>query len=191
MRLARLIQRMVFYPIKTLISVIEPFSTNYYLALYTNTLRYVGCNIIGKPAYIHKTVKFDDFNKITLGNNIVISFGVYFLTHDYSRLVAYDFLRNSLGGGDLDLRTIDNPLIGEISVGENSFIGCRSLILPNTKIGKNCIIGAGSVIKGEIPDNSVIIGNPAKIIGSIDDIGLKWLNSHNIKLNNVEEAPSD
>lgn len=69
-------------------------------------------------------------------------------------------------------------MIGRISIGENSFIGCRCLILPNTEIGKNCIIGAGSVVKGRIPDNSVVVGNPAKIIGDVREFGAKWINGH-------------
>ena len=40
----------------------------------------------------------------------------------------------------------------------------NSIILPNTVIGNNCIIGAGSVLRGRYPDDSVIIGNPAKVV---------------------------
>ena len=52
----------------------------------------------------------------------------------------------------------------EISIGENVWIGERSLILKGSKIGNNSIIGAGSVVTGEIPPNSVYAGNPAKFI---------------------------
>jgi serine acetyltransferase len=44
------------------------------------------------------------------------------------------------------------------------FIGDNCTILPNTTIGDNCIVGAGSVVRGKFPENSVIIGNPAKIV---------------------------
>ena len=53
-----------------------------------------------------------------------------------------------------------------IEIGENSFIGARVSILPGTTIGKNCIIGACTVVKGNIPDNSICIGNPCQIIGN-------------------------
>ena len=43
------------------------------------------------------------------------------------------------------------------------------LILPKTKIGNNCVVGAGSVVRGTIPDNSVVIGNPAKVIMKTED----------------------
>ena len=51
---------------------------------------------------------------------------------------------------------------GEVFVGENSFIGAGAVILPRLKIGANTIVGAGAVVTRDIPDNSVVSGNPAK-----------------------------
>ena len=48
-------------------------------------------------------------------------------------------------------------------------------ILPNTTIEKNCIIGAGSVIKGHIPEGSVVVGNPAKIICTMQEYKIKCM----------------
>lgn len=53
-------------------------------------------------------------------------------------------------------------------IDENSFIGAGAIVLPGSRIGKNCIIGAGAVVKGNIEDNSIIVGNPAKKIGNTD-----------------------
>lgn len=55
-------------------------------------------------------------------------------------------------------------LYSRIKIGNNVFIGFDCTILLNTTIGNNCIIGAGSVVRGNFPDNSVIIGNPAKVV---------------------------
>lgn len=44
-------------------------------------------------------------------------------------------------------------------------MGARVTLLPGTEIGENCIIGASSVVKGKIPSNSIVIGNPSKIVG--------------------------
>ena len=57
----------------------------------------------------------------------------------------------------------------EVVIEENVWIGERSLILKGSKIGKNSIIGAGSVVTGEIPPNSVYAGNPAKFIKQLDE----------------------
>lgn len=64
--------------------------------------------------------------------------------------------------------------IGEIHIGDNVFIGANSFILPGTEIGNNCIIGAGSVVRGKIPDGSVVIGNPATIVSNVGKIANKY-----------------
>jgi carbonic anhydrase/acetyltransferase-like protein (isoleucine patch superfamily) len=57
------------------------------------------------------------------------------------------------------------------SVGDGSLIGIQAVILNRAKIGKNCIVGAGSVVTEgkEFPDNSLIIGAPAKVVRTLDD----------------------
>ena len=56
----------------------------------------------------------------------------------------------------------------EVIIEENVWIGEKSIILKGTKIGKNSIIGAGSVVSGEVPDNVVFAGNPAREIKKLD-----------------------
>lgn len=51
-----------------------------------------------------------------------------------------------------------------IIIGDGCFIGSNSIILKGTNLGKNCVVGAGSVVSGSFPDNVIIAGNPAKII---------------------------
>lgn len=51
-----------------------------------------------------------------------------------------------------------------IVIGEGCFIGANSIILKGTTLGKNVVVGAGSVVCGKFPDNVIIAGNPAKII---------------------------
>ncbi len=54
---------------------------------------------------------------------------------------------------------------GTIDIGEDCIIYASCVILPNTRLGKGCVIGAGSVLSGEYPDYSIVMGNPARIIG--------------------------
>lgn len=49
-------------------------------------------------------------------------------------------------------------------IGENCFIGGRSIILPGVRIGNSCIVGAGAVVTKDVPDNCIVAGNPAQII---------------------------
>jgi carbonic anhydrase/acetyltransferase-like protein (isoleucine patch superfamily) len=57
------------------------------------------------------------------------------------------------------------------TVGDNSLIGIQAVVLNNAKIGRNCIVGAGAVVTEgkEFPDNSLIIGAPAKVVRTLDE----------------------
>lgn len=63
------------------------------------------------------------------------------------------------------------------TVGDNSLIGIQAVILNNAKIGRNSIVGAGSVVTEgkEFPDNSLIIGAPAKVVRTLDDAAVAKL----------------
>lgn len=58
-------------------------------------------------------------------------------------------------------------LAGGVYVGEGTHIGINACVIPNVKIGKWCVIGAGTVIIKDIPDFSVVVGNPGRVIKSI------------------------
>lgn len=88
---------------------------------------------------------------IEIGNNVTLAPRVHILAHDAST-------KNELG----------YTRIGKVRIGDDVFIGAGSIILPNVKIGNRVIIGAGSVVTHSIPDNSVAVGNPARVIKSYD-----------------------
>lgn len=109
---------------------------------------------------------------IEIGNNVLISSGTYFITHDGS----ISCFQNELQGG----------IYGKIKIGNNVNIGMNTIILYNTTIGNNCIIGAGSVVRGRFPDDSVIIGNPAKVVSSMGIQKMIFRNSRGfVKTNNL------
>lgn len=92
---------------------------------------------------------------ITIGNNVYVTAGCQFVTHD---------------GGTLILRREipDLELTAPISVGNDVYIGLNTTILPGVKIGNRVIIGACSVVTKDIPDNSVVAGVPARVIKTVD-----------------------
>ena len=55
-------------------------------------------------------------------------------------------------------------MVKETTIGENCFIGMGAAIMPGTVLGKQCVVGANSVVKGTFPDYCVIVGSPAKIV---------------------------
>lgn len=71
------------------------------------------------------------------------------------------------------MRDLHCSRIGKVIIGNKVFVGAEAIILPNVCIGNNVVIGAGSVVTKDIPDNSVVTGNPAKVIGTYDDYILK------------------
>lgn len=62
-----------------------------------------------------------------------------------------------------------NECRGYTVIGDNVFIGMNSSIMPGVHIGNNCVIGTGSVVTKDVPDNMVVAGNPARIICTLED----------------------
>ncbi len=85
-----------------------------------------------------------------------IAFGVVVLAHDMARALTTDTY-----------------------IGKNCFIGARSIIMPGVRIGDNCIVAAGAVVTLDIPSNSIVGGNPARILRSgIDTVRWGILKEH-------------
>ncbi len=89
---------------------------------------------------------------ITIGDNVTIAPRVHILAHDASTKTFLDYTK-----------------IGCVNIGDNVFIGAESVVLPGVTIGNNVIIGANSTVTHNIPDNSVALGSPAKVICSLDE----------------------
>lgn len=64
---------------------------------------------------------------------------------------------------------------GSITIGNNVMIGARSIVMYNVNIGHDVVIAAGSVVTKDIPDYSIVAGNPARVIGSTKDLLKKRL----------------
>jgi acetyltransferase-like isoleucine patch superfamily enzyme len=151
-----LLSKLFFILFKKSILIVHYFYNKKSQKYYYYFLSKNGIIFSGVPQFIGLSSTFDNHGKITIEKNVVISEEVLFLTHDYSVVnISKEFLQNDCG----------YPWINDIHVGENSFIGIKAIILPGTHIGKNSIIGAGAVVKGKIPENSIVIGNPARIVG--------------------------
>lgn len=93
---------------------------------------------------------------IHLGNNVTVTSGVKFLTHDGSTCLIYN---------DSGFR---HQRYGEIYIGDNVFIGVNTIIMPGVKIGNNVIIGAGSIVTKDISNDVVVTGVPARVVSSFE-----------------------
>lgn len=122
---------------------------------------------IGEDCLIAGNVSFgSEPYLIKIGDNVKLTNGVTLVTHE---------------GGVYVLRKYKNlpkaDLFGRIEIGDNVFIGNRATIMPNVRIGSNCIIGYGSIVTENVPDNSVVVGVPGRRIRSIDEFYEKVKNN--------------
>ena len=104
---------------------------------------------------------------IYIGDNTCVGGGVKLLDNDFHPVEVEK--RNALLFGTA-------PETGErtdwidtkpIHIGENCFIGTNAIILKGTELGDGCVVGAGAVVSGKFPPNSVIVGNPGKVIKTL------------------------
>lgn len=114
---------------------------------------------------------------ITLGDNVHITRDVLFVTHDGGTLLYRHLIP------DLE---ITSPII----VGNNVYIGVRSIILPGVTIGDNSIIAAGSIVTKDVLPNSVVGGVPAKFIKSSQDY-LEGVKRRSLKLGHLKGEEKD
>ena len=91
---------------------------------------------------------------VKIGNNVAVTSGVQFQTHD--------------GGTWIFREEIPHLRVyGPIVIEDNCLIGTNAQILPNVTIGKNSIVAAGSVVINDIPPDSIVMGVPARVFGSV------------------------
>lgn len=116
--------------------------------------------------------------KITIGNNVGISGATIYARNSIeigdNTLIGGNtkILDNDFHPLEIEARNNDDKdkiLTKPIKIEENCFVGCNCIILKGTQLGKGCIVGAGSVVSGEFENNSVIAGNPARVIRKIGE----------------------
>lgn len=127
---------------------------------YVQYLREIGCRV-GEDVNVFDPAStvIDDTRPwlIEIGNHVGITHGVTILTHGYDWAVLKTVYGDVLGSA------------GKVTIGDNVFIGMNTTILKGVHIGSNVIIGAGSLVSRDIPDNCVAAGNPCRVLMSLED----------------------
>lgn len=95
---------------------------------------------------------------VTIEDNVFVGHSVTFINDSYPRATTS-------GGG---LQTEADWKVEQTVVKKGASIGSGATILSNVKIGENAIVGAGSVVTKDVPPNTIVVGNPAKFLRSIE-----------------------
>ena len=116
---------------------------------------------IGDQVIINMNCTFLDDNIIKIGNNVLIAPNVQLYTATHPINANERFVNDwDERSGDLFFRTKALP----ITIEDNVWIGGGTIVLPGITIGRNSVIGAGSVVTKSIPTYSVAVGNPCRVI---------------------------
>lgn len=107
-------------------------------------------------------------DKVNIGRNTILASNVLITTENHGM------------NPEIEIPYYEQQLIvGPVSIGEGCWIGEKVIILPNVKIGKKCIIAAGSIVTKDIPDYSIAVGVPAKVIKKYDFEKSIWVYCNN------------
>ncbi len=114
-----------------------------------------GCHIYAQEnLYINYDCVILDCNRVYLGNNVFLAPKVQIYTASHPL--------------DPDTRKSGLEIAMPITIGDDVWIGGGAIICPGVNIGNNTVIGAGSVVTKDIPANVVAVGNPCKVLRSIE-----------------------
>ena len=154
------------------------FATRLFLASFIHKSRVFVMRIKGYDIHsstiLERHLNFDRLypQGIHIGKNCVIASGTTILSHDHCKRT---------GDGPLDTLLLDTY------IGNRCFLAVNCMILPGVHVGDECIVGAGAVVTKDVPDHSVVAGNPARIIRQ----GIR-LKENGVLLNwNVKEGWTD
>jgi maltose O-acetyltransferase len=108
---------------------------------------------IGSRTFINFGLTALDVARITIGDDVQFGPNVQLLTPTHPT--------------DADLRRAKWEAASPITIGDNAWIGGGAIILPDVVVGENAIVGAGAVVTKDVPANTLVVGNPAKVIRSL------------------------
>ena len=108
-----------------------------------------------------------------LGDNVYANFNLTLVDDGHIYIGNFVML-----GPNVTLATANHPIDPslrarglqynkDIHIGDNTWIGARVIVTPGVTIGKNCVIGAGSVVTRDIPDGTVAVGNPCRVLREV------------------------
>lgn len=118
---------------------------------------------IGKNFYANFNLTILDGCPITIGDNVMIGPNVSLIT------ATHPLQYQQRNPHQIDGKTYVYEYGKPITIGNNCWLGANVTVCPGVKIGDGCVVGAGAVVTSDMPDNSLILGVPAKAVRQITD----------------------
>ena len=137
---------------------------------YFELLKEIFGNNIGDNSYVAAPLNGAAIEKLKIGNNVFINSNM--LAMSRGGITIEDDVQIagnvSLLSNNHDLYDRQILLCKPIVIRKGAWIGANAVVLAGVEIGKHAVVGAGSVVTKDIPDYSVVVGNPAKVIKTLD-----------------------
>ncbi len=138
--------------IRKLLRIPKPAPTDEELSKWTiDTIKARGGRIGRNFSLISSFIDLSSPYLISIGDNVTIT-GARILTHDASLFKAIGYTK-----------------VGRVTIGNDVFISNGCIILPDTTIGDKVVVGAGVIVAKDVPSNSVIVGNPWRVLCTYDE----------------------
>ena len=121
-----------------------------------------GCNLVcGERVFINFGATILAQARVTLGNGVMVGPNCSLIT------VGHPV-------NDQEMRAGGWEIAKPIAIGDNTWLGANATVLPGITIGKNCVIGAGTLITTDIPDNSLVLGSPGRVVRKLENNEDSW-----------------
>lgn len=137
---------------------------------YGKLIRQLFTGGIGKDSMVHPPFYMNLAENIHIGKNVVIM--PYFKCMSAGNVYIEDNVRIALNVSVItnnhDFYDRQILTIKDIHIGKNAWIGAGATILPGVIIGENAIVGAGSIVTKDVAANTIVVGNPAKVVKNLD-----------------------
>lgn len=126
--------------------------------------------IFGSNVQLNDYVHISAMENVYIGDNTLMASNIYISDNQHGNYI--------LGGGDSPLipPTQRNAIIKPVKIGRNCWLGESVIVMPGVTIGEGCIIGAHSIVNRDIPNYSMAVGSPAKVIKQFSHEKKCWIN---------------
>lgn len=131
----------------------------------------------GENSYVRPHVTCVSTEKISIGNNVTLRPFTMLFAEGFDKINIEIYDNVLIGSGvhiyvaNHEFRDVGKLIIDQghsiskkVVVKEGAWLGANAIILPGVTIGRNSVVGAGSIVTKDVPDYTVVAGNPAKII---------------------------